>query len=104
MNDEINPIGTQPKKAKTPFVPWEGQERLRPEWVAEKHGQVIPCQMEQKSNLKLDNAQVLQPRDEDIATSSQATPITGRNDTGHGASDHDSGSKKTYPTSGGIAL
>jgi hypothetical protein len=31
-----------------PFVPWEGQERIKPDWFLIKHGQYIPCQMEQK--------------------------------------------------------
>jgi hypothetical protein len=87
---ELNEQDTKPKKVKEPFVPWESAERVRPPWVLQKHGQVIPCQMDQKSNLKLDNKNVLQPRVEDIATSSHATPIT-TNDSGHDQSDEPSG-------------
>jgi hypothetical protein len=98
------PQDTQPKEVKKPFIPWEGQERVRPKWVAQKHGETILPQSQQKSNNDLTDAQVLQPRDEPVGENSQATPIDGRHDSGHGVSDHDSGSKKTYPTSGGIAL
>lgn len=99
----LNEQDAKPSKIE-PFTPWEEEERVRPPWIAQKHGQAIPCQMDQKSNLKLDNAQVLQPRDEKVATSSQAPPISGRNDTGHGASDEQSGRKQIGPQSTGVSL
>ena len=92
---QLSEQGTSPKKEAKPFVAWESEERVRPDWVAQKHGETIPPQMDQKSNNKLTDAQVLQPRTEDIVTGSQATPITGRHDSGHGASDEPSGRLRT---------
>ena len=101
---ELTPLDTTPKKAEEPFIPWESAERKRPPWVAIRHGKTIPPQMDQKSNQTLTDDQVMQSRTQPIATGSQATPIDGRHDTGHGQSDDPSGAKRTYPTSGGIAL
>jgi hypothetical protein len=87
-----------------PFVAWEAQERVRPPWVQEKHGETIAPPMEQKSNVKLMDEQVLQSRTQPIVSGSQATPIDGRHDRNSGASDEPSGSKRNYPDSGGIPL
>ena len=104
MTDELNPQDTQPKKEKKPFIPWESSERIRPEWQLQKHGERVLPQVLQKSNQTLTDDQVMQSRTQPIATGSNATPIDGRHDTGHGQSDEPSGAKRTYPTSGGIAL
>ena len=101
---ELTPLDTTPKKAEKSFLPWEGQERIRPPWVAIRHAKTIPPQMDQKSNQTLTDDQVMQSRTQPIATGSNATPIDGRHDTGHGQSEEPSGAKRTYPTSGGIAL
>ena len=101
---QLNEQDTRPAKVKEPFIPWEGVERVKPDWVPIKHGETIAPQCDQKSNLDLSDEQVLQPRTEPIVSGSQATPINGRHDTGHGASDEPSGAKRTYPTSGGIPL
>ena len=95
---ELNPQDTRPPKKEEPFVPWESRERPRPPWVKDSvhYSETIPPWFEQKSNLKLTNEQVLQPRVEDIATSSSASPLAGRHSTGSGASDEPSGNKRTY--------
>jgi len=102
VEENIQDTGT--KKTKEPFIPWEGKERARPDWFLIKHGETVAPQKDQASNNNLANNLVLQSRDEKVSESSQATPITGRDGTSSDVSDHDSGSKKTYPTSGGIAL
>jgi hypothetical protein len=87
---ELNEQDTKPKKVKEPFVPWESAERVRPPWVLQKHGQKVAPPNEQASNNDIATKNVLQPRVEDIATSSHATPLT-TNDSGHDQSDEPSG-------------
>ena len=101
---ELNQLDTKPPKKEEPFIPWENAERVRPPWVAIRHAKTIPPQMDQKSNQTLTDDQVMQSRTQPIATGSNATPIDGRHDTGHGQSDEPSGAKRTYPDSGGISL
>lgn len=101
---ELNPQDVNPKKEEKPFVPWEQQERIRPDWVAQAHGEIVLPPNQQKSNSTLSDEEVMGKRTDPVATSSQATPITGRHGTASGPSDEPSGAKRMYPTSGGIAL
>lgn len=67
------------EKEQDKFIPWESLERVKPPWVLEKHGERVLPQNRQKSNQKLTNEQVLQPRDEKIGMGSYATPLAPRN-------------------------
>lgn len=71
-------MNLQPQEKKTlnePFVPWEQQERLRPKWVQNEHGETIAPQRDQKSNNSLTDEQVLQSRTQPIVEGSQAAPL-----------------------------
>ena len=101
---ELTPLDTTPKKAEKPFIPWEGTERVRPPWQLQKHGKVVAAPNDQKSNQKLTDEQVLQPRTEPIISGSQATPLDGRHGTASGPSDEPSGRKQTGNQGIGISL
>lgn len=91
-NKEITELEKEEAKS------WSATERIKPPWVAQAHSERIPPQCDQSSNLKLTDAEVLQPRDEPVTLASTAKPLTGRTGTAGGASDEPSGAKRTYPT------
>ena len=74
--------------------PWAETERIRPPWVANKHGEHVKPQNEQKSNNNLTNEQVLQPRDEKVSESSTAKPLSDI----HSSGDDPAGSKRNLPS------
>jgi hypothetical protein len=76
---------------------WAEIPRIRPPWIAQKHGKTIAPQMDQKSNNSLTEEQVLQPRFDPVIIST-AKPIGGRKDSGHGQSDEPSGKKANLPS------
>lgn len=57
---------------------WAEIAYKRDEWVRERHAEYIPPQMDQKSNLKLSDSEVMQPRTQPVGES-MAFPISGIN-------------------------
>lgn len=92
MTDEKSILEQEEQKS------WAQTERVRPPWVAQKHGETVKPQSEQKSNNDLTDEQVLQPRAEPVTMGSSAKPISGRKDTGHGPSDEPSGRLRNLPS------
>lgn len=81
MNDRAQGQGPiAPADDKMLWVPWEQRERARAPWTVEGHfGETVAPPNEQKTNNKLSNEEVLQPRDEPVGIS-HAFPLRGGNE------------------------
>ncbi len=70
------------KEGLVPLEPWTARERKREPWIKAgvNYAEHIVPQNEQKSNLHLTDAEVLQPRVQPVEMASAAAPIsTGEN-------------------------
>jgi hypothetical protein len=77
-------LEAQPKK-----ISWVKQVYQRVPWLRVRYGKTVAPQKDQKSNLTLDDAQVMQKRDDPV---SHAFPLSRRQDVGE-----ESNSKRRWP-------
>lgn len=98
---DLNPVESITKKDEKKA--WDQESYQRASWIKPtvQYGSTIAPPNDQKSNNHFEDSQVLQPREEAIGEGSQAFPISGRHDTGHGTTDDITPSKKSYPTGKG---